>query len=854
MPHLFSRAFSGVTLALTLFTMPALATVENALDPIPKDAAIVATIQTEFEPWAYFIGRFMNVKTKMDGFTELLAEAKKKGFDLPNDLLSVLGSHLTVAVYTDESAKSEDFQVLLSIDTSSPSQSQALIDKLQALQGPEIVVQTEKLGEQTLYLFSEKKQKSSSPLLLSLALSGNNLLLSMAKDTSLLKRALSAQGSRSGNVLAQAAFHNVFKRYKDEPAWFWFDKKVNQKFNQLVNALSEETGLEHSALDQLWAGTGFSFKPTSKGLSMQFFTPLAQDIPAEWREFYKHWSKPANYSLNKLLGPLPDSPLLVMGGNKLNLYAQGFSPNGDSKASQEMRSIYKTLEQTFAELLPKADLGLDLQKDVLPHLDGRYAFWLGTNAKGMPQGLAYWGVLPESRDSFGNLVRTKLKLDPAIFTDLLGEKTRSSDTQGNMHVLQTIVETYGVDWGGLYPESLERLEKEATHASYWKGFVNPINQAQGRGLKKALLDYKTYKNFKPHANFAGMVFYEPGGTTSFDKDCKCKHYSGYRIYGYLPNGELWVQEGGSLDKGLPLHVFAKNLPAVPSKLQTTLQFEPKPVVYKNQNIYLFQRPASVKSPTVEEFQPGCVQLGDFWVLGSNQAVLRQAIDQGVSDSAQASLAQKPVYKEQMGKLKNPESDFLVYFDAERLRKLLNVIAEDDPEMSEIQAILAPFQGLMMQFNQDEDGTVGQIEIPIEMDKVDFEAAVKVFSEMGLNTGSEKAKVSSVKANMHTLQVLVETYGVDWGGTYPIDLDTLFQQAQKYEYWKDVRNPFTDQKGIGLRGALMAYKDYVPSPDFAGMVLYKPAEGKNPNGYWIYGVDQKGELIKDNEQVFVLSNF
>jgi hypothetical protein len=55
---------------------------------------------------------------------------------------------------------------------------------------------------------------------------------------------------------------------------------------------------------------------------------------------------------------------------------------------------------------------------------------------------------------------------------------------------------------------------------------------------------------------------------------------------------------------------------------------------------------------------------------------------------------------------------------------------------------------------------------------------------------------------------------------------------------------------------MAFKDYSPSPDFAGMVLYKPGEGKEPNTYWIYGVDQNGELIKDNEtneQPFILTN-
>ena len=36
---------------------------------------------------------------------------------------------------------------------------------------------------------------------------------------------------------------------------------------------------------------------------------------------------------------------------------------------------------------------------------------------------------------------------------------------------------------------------------------------------------------------------------------------------------------------------------------------------------------------------------------------------------------------------------------------------------------------------------------------------------------DRAKISSVKANMHTVQTMLETYGVDWGGTYPTTVGT-----------------------------------------------------------------------------------
>jgi hypothetical protein len=184
---------------------------------------------------------------------------------------------------------------------------------------------------------------------------------------------------------------------------------------------------------------------------------------------------------------------------------------------------------------------------------------------------------------------------------------------------------------------------------------------------------------------------------------------------------------------------------------------------------------------------------------------------------------------------------LIYLDAEKLRDFIAKLGEDDNDLPVMMKIMAPFQGFLMQWNQQADAVSGQIEMPIEMDKVDFKALQKMLSEPFNGSAMSRAKLSSVKANMHTLQTMVETYGVDHGGTYAPDLDILLQAAENNSYgsyWKDFTNPFTSQRGIGLRGAIMAFKDYSPSPDFAGMVLYKPGEGKEPTTYWIYGVDPK----------------
>ena len=57
------------------------------------------------------------------------------------------------------------------------------------------------------------------------------------------------------------------------------------------------------------------------------------------------------------------------------------------------------------------------------------------------------------------------------------------------------------------------------------------------------------------------------------------------------------------------------------------------------------------------------------------------------------------------------------------------------------------------------------------------------------SAQDRAKVSSVKANMHTAQTQLETYAVDWGGLYPTGITALKTEADAKKYWKDIKNPF-----------------------------------------------------------------
>lgn len=126
------------------------------------------------------------------------------------------------------------------------------------------------------------------------------------------------------------------------------------------------------------------------------------------------------------------------------------------------------------------------------------------------------------------------------------------------------------------------------------------------------------------------------------------------------------------------------------------------------------------------------------------------------------------------------------------------------------------------------------------------------------------EVSSVKSNMHVLQTVVETYGVDWGGTYAKDLTALQKEATKGTYWKDLTNPYTQKTGLATKanhfqGSMMeyaVYKNYKPSPQFSGLVLYEPIidpKSKTVTHYRFYGCDVNGALIMDGEEPFTLYN-
>jgi prepilin-type N-terminal cleavage/methylation domain-containing protein len=112
--------------------------------------------------------------------------------------------------------------------------------------------------------------------------------------------------------------------------------------------------------------------------------------------------------------------------------------------------------------------------------------------------------------------------------------------------------------------------------------------------------------------------------------------------------------------------------------------------------------------------------------------------------------------------------------------------------------------------------------------------------------TDRAKIANVKSNAHTVQTMLESYGVDFGGKYPDGVTNLQQEAQTGAYWKALSNPF-DASRAGIEdhnGAAFTT---------GGAVGYNMTAASDKTKYYIYGSDKNKVRIKDKGADFVLSN-
>lgn len=139
---------------------------------------------------------------------------------------------------------------------------------------------------------------------------------------------------------------------------------------------------------------------------------------------------------------------------------------------------------------------------------------------------------------------------------------------------------------------------------------------------------------------------------------------------------------------------------------------------------------------------------------------------------------------------------------------------------------------------------------------------------GFIPAGDRAKISSVKANIHTLQTMLETYAVDNNGNYPKNIKELEIEANKKGYFKEIYNPYDRnlKSTLDLNKSIsnlekelkcISFFDYYNIP--AGVSIYNPIIDSKTNKvikYYIYGTGlelKERIIIKDNGNFFYLSN-
>lgn len=129
---------------------------------------------------------------------------------------------------------------------------------------------------------------------------------------------------------------------------------------------------------------------------------------------------------------------------------------------------------------------------------------------------------------------------------------------------------------------------------------------------------------------------------------------------------------------------------------------------------------------------------------------------------------------------------------------------------------------------------------------------------------DRAKISAVKANMHTFQIMVETFAIDRVGQYPRDVEQLESAARSdtslSPYWTTFDNPFTTRSGQSE-----SYDNAQADPTLIapGVVAYRPVRDPNASdpdeavivSYGLYGGSKvENQPIQDASGLtYILSN-
>lgn len=133
------------------------------------------------------------------------------------------------------------------------------------------------------------------------------------------------------------------------------------------------------------------------------------------------------------------------------------------------------------------------------------------------------------------------------------ERAKLASLKSNMRTFQTMLEVYGVDYGGMYPRTMTELSTEAISKNYAKSYKNPFtsvtllvsNTTVGSSLAEVITGSSvptswTYTgvatiNGSPGTSCVGQVIYR--------RPLPSESYTKYTLYGIGKSGEFVTHEG-----------------------------------------------------------------------------------------------------------------------------------------------------------------------------------------------------------------------------------------------------------------------------------------------------------------------
>ncbi len=781
----------GLTLALTL-SLPVLAAPDQVWQDVPEQAKLAIALDWAPGQWDLLMRQPRIQKLFQEGLKELVT-AQDFGWDWEKDVLPHLGSQVAVAA---DFSSEENPWLSISLMLKNPAPFQDYLDK--QAEAEEIESHILASGETVFVLTRDADMGTFSAELVVAAIVQGRLRIVVAQGLEQVENLLKSPGLWP-KVQARVQAH------PQQGLWFFGEP---HHFNRL-------SGLLFGAA-------------TEKEPPMNFPSLMGMGVDA--RGLYgQAWQQ--------------DLPVL---GKALDLNALAPMVSADSFFFQAFTLKTPLIEslKTLTEQVGASVFQAEFERweqALLKHTDIAWPqFWAGLNGQ-----LAWSAALsPDSKDRTPTLqtylglqqpaqsfqALKAMRLNPQPFGELFAgpyvKRAQSSSVKANAHTLQTMVETFGVDHGGLYPEDMTSLLKAAKgENAYWKDVTNPLTQQSGIG--KALDSFSNFKRQGFPVSAAGQVFYEPlGKRQSLDpKNPKLGGYPGYRVYAYLSEGEVAVLTNDDI-----------------WELKEPLTLKPWPET-PDQGWRMTWQPDAAHSPLLQLTYSLRNEKLPLW-LAENQGFLRLSTrPEPLLTKPAASLLQAPEF--QAARLQSAPRQ-VVYL---QIPKLLNLGAQVDEDIpAALPNCVQHVEHFVLEESATPEGSELHFRLQADMNKLDIGAMERCFeqdAQKQKQANQHEYHLVMLKMNRNLLKTTLLLAQAE-DESFPPNLEALAKSsAGELLTSFDFKNPVTEVSGLGVRGSLVDYADFAAAGPgtLPGMIIYQPllTAGK-VMGYKLYMTDAHGQLI------------